>query len=445
MKCNFYLDRPFNPKIDKELLKKKKKEVKKSEGHFPKKYLNLKPTSIYVFFSPGKIGRIKYRTSIKILAEHWDFNKSRVRPNVPGALELNVQLDNMAADIIKKAYLATEKNKFLSKNDFKSLVAMVVDKTEIADIETELSQLIEEFKSFKKKRVTKGTMKEYKTIFKGFFEFEKKRKKRFSLLDFDKNFYADFEYFLSKEKVNSNNGEVGLRNDTIDKYISTFRVFLRWCHENDYAVHPYTFKKHKSLYKKGSNYKIFALERSEIKKLEDLDLSDNEEWDRIRDLFLFMAYTGQRFSDAIHFDKLDFRNKLWDFVSIKTGKRTQVPFVGYIGHALRILEKYNYVLPKMANQYFNKEIKKIAEKAGITEPYKIIRYKGKKEIEITRRKCDFISSHTGRRTAVTLLLNDQEMKMPQVQQITKHSKIETLMKYFSHTLKSLTESLEKTN
>lgn len=439
MRCNFYLDRPYNPDIDKGIINKEKIRAKEKNKRLSNKYYNPKPTSVYIFFSPDKNTRIKHRTPIKILARNWDFTNSRVKTSATGSLDLNVKLDKISSNVISGAYIAQDKNKFLSKNDYKKILIEKVDENQLDTISTNIESLIKEFKKYKRINTTDGTMKEYRTVFKALRQFQEKEKRKLSLIDFNKDFYIDFETYLSKKK-NPTNPDHGLLNDTIYKYISTLRVFLKWCHTEGHHIHPYTFENHKSTFKRKAYNDIVVLTLGEIDQLEKLDLSHNSSNERVRDLFLFMIYTGQRFSDVINFCKSDFNNNKWIFISKKTKKRVIVPFYGYIANGLRILEKYDYKFPKITNQNFNKNIKHVGVLAEINNSVRIIRYSGKKEIVIEKPKHKFMKSHMGRRTAVTILLS-KGIPIPLIQKLTQHSDIRTLMKYNSSSLESLINAL----
>jgi integrase len=439
MRCNFYLDRPYNPEIDTEVIKKEKKYAKEKNKKLAIKFYNPKPTSVYVFFSPDKNTRLKYRTPIKVLPKDWDFTKSRMKSSATGSIDLNIKLDKISSNVIKDAYQAQLKNKIISKNDYKKLLANIVDENQIDKDSSKLESLIREFKTYKSAYITDGTMKEYNTVFKALTEFQVKEKTTLSLLDFNQDFYISFENYLSKKK-NPSNPERGLLNDTIYKYISTLRVFLKWCHDNGNDIHPYSLQKHKSAFKKKAYNEIVVLSETEIKKLEKLDLVDKSSLERVRDLFLFMIYTGQRFDDVIRFSKSDFIDNKWTFIASKPKKKVIVPFAGYIANGLKTLHKYNFDLPKISNQKFNKYLKVIGKMAEIDNNVRIIRYKGKKEIIIEKPKYKFISSHMGRRTAVTILLS-KGIPLPLVQKLTQHSDIRTLMKYNSSSLDSLIDAL----
>jgi integrase len=185
-----------------------------------------------------------------------------------------------------------------------------------------------------------------------------------------------------------------------------------------------------------------VLTENELNDLYELDLSKKPSYDRVRDLFCFACFTGQRFSDIMRFNKSDFKNNIWTFISAKTKKKVSIPFNGFISKGLEILEKYDYKLPEISNQKFNDYIKEIGKLAKITEPVRIVRYNGKKEIIFEKPKHDFMSSHMGRRTMVTILLS-KGVPISLVQKITQHSDIRTLMKYESAGMDSLVDALNK--
>lgn len=151
-------------------------------------------------------------------------------------------------------------------------------------------------------------------------DFEKHKGTKLILREMDGKFLDQFEVFLSRKKNTNDGDKEGLLNDTIHKYISTLKVFLKWCNDNDYLVHPDVFKTQKTNFKKKAYNEIIALSESEIQKLMNHDLSDRPSLERVRDLFCLLCYTGQRFEDLINFDPKDIKNNAWDFISVKVKK-----------------------------------------------------------------------------------------------------------------------------
>lgn len=428
MKVNFYLDKPYNPDISPEKVKQELAKVGGKKKNLAQKFWNPSPTALYLFFSPDKSCRIKYRTNYKILPKSWDFEKERLKPSASGALEFNVELNNLANCCTREAMRKKETNQFLSKEDYKQIVQDCIDRDNAVNSEISISHLKTQFLSYKSNFVKEGTLKEYRTVFKGLEDFEKHKGTKLILREMDGKFLDQFEVFLSRKKNTNDGDKEGLLNDTIHKYISTLKVFLKWCNDNDYLVHPDVFKTQKTNFKKKAYNEIIALSESEIQKLMNHDLSDRPSLERVRDLFCLLCYTGQRFEDLINFDPKDIKNNAWDFISVKVKKRVIVPFEGYIAPAKDILERIGYSVPKISNQKFNEYIKTVGKLAGMDEIIKITRYSGKQKLVIEKRKYDFLSSHVGRRSMVTNLLS-RNVPITLVQKLTAHSDIRTLMKY----------------
>ena len=442
MKVNFYLDKPYNPDISPEKVKQELAKVGGKKKNLAQKFWNPSPTALYLFFSPDKSCRIKYRTNYKILPKSWDFEKERLKPSASGALEFNVELNNLANCCTREAMRKKETNQFLSKEDYNQIVQDCIDRDNAVNSEISISHLKTQFLSYKSNFVKEGTLKEYRTVFKGLEDFEKHKGTKLILREMDGKFLDQFEVFLSRKKNTNDGDKEGLLNDTIHKYISTLKVFLKWCNDNDYLVHPDVFKTQKTNFKKKAYNEIIALSESEIQKLMNHDLSDRPSLERVRDLFCLLCYTGQRFEDLINFDPKDIKNNAWDFISVKVKKRVIVPFEGYIAPAKDILERIGYSVPKISNQKFNEYIKTVGKLAGMDEIIKITRYSGKQKLVIEKRKYDFLSSHVGRRSMVTNLLS-RNVPITLVQKLTAHSDIRTLMKYESANTDSLIDALNK--
>lgn len=442
MKVNFYLDKPYNPDISPEKVKQELAKVGGKKKNLAQKFWNPSPTALYLFFSPDKSCRIKYRTNYKILPKSWDFEKERLKPSASGALEFNVELNNLANCCTREAMRKKETNQFLSKEDYKQIVQDCIDRDNAVNSEISISHLKTQFLSYKSNFVKEGTLKEYRTVFKGLEDFEKHKGTKLILREMDGKFLDQFEVFLSRKKNTNDGDKEGLLNDTTHKYISTLKVFLKWCNDNDYLVHPDVFKTQKTNFKKKAYNEIIALSESEIQKLMNHDLSDRPSLERVRDLFCLLCYTGQRFEDLINFDPKDIKNNAWDFISVKVKKRVIVPFEGYIAPAKDILERIGYSVPKISNQKFNEYIKTVGKLAGMDEIIKITRYSGKQKLVIEKRKYDFLSSHVGRRSMVTNLLS-RNVPITLVQKLTAHSDIRTLMKYESANTDSLIDALNK--
>ncbi len=68
----------------------------------------------------------------------------------------------------------------------------------------------------------------------------------------------------------------------------------------------------------------------------------------------------------------------------------------------------------------NEYLKEFCEKAEINEPVKTVKYRGSERIEMTHKKFEVISTHTARRTFISLSLQ-KGMKPDVIMAITGHT------------------------
>ena len=162
---------------------------------------------------------------------------------------------------------------------------------------------------------------------------------------------------------------------------------------------------------------------------------------KVRDVFLFQCFTGQRYSDILSLNKKDVKNGTWHLRQQKTNNIIQIPLNKY---AISILAKYSdFKLPVISNQKMNKYLKELCVLAKINDPVRIIKFKGSKRIEETKKKYEVIGTHTARRTFITLSLR-KGMKPEVIMKITGHKSYKMFQKYLKiaddHTRKEMFEA-----
>jgi site-specific recombinase XerD len=139
------------------------------------------------------------------------------------------------------------------------------------------------------------------------------------------------------------------------------------------------------------------LTESEI--LELMNVSDFESpiHEHIRDVFVIGCFTGMRFSDYSVIDPTSIRNNRLEIVQKKTGNKVTIPIHPEV---IKILEKYNYLLPQVPpNNEFNRIIKIVGEKLpSLHTPFtKQITY-GRELKELVALKYTYLQTHTARRS-----------------------------------------------
>lgn len=159
--------------------------------------------------------------------------------------------------------------------------------------------------------------------------------------------------------------EDGTRSDVaVYNYHKRMKKFVRLAYERGIIEkNPYDT----THFKRGKCKERKPLTETELLVLRNLDLSGKE--DRVRDLFIFAAYTGLAFCDVQAFDFFKMTEKSGDLYYIdgsrmKTGSNFFTPI---LQPAMEVLRKYNFVLPKISNQKANDYLHLLESRANINK------------------------------------------------------------------------------
>jgi len=143
----------------------------------------------------------------------------------------------------------------------------------------------------------------------------------------------------------------GPRSDvSINNYHKNFRIYTkRLATENVIDVDPYDLAK----FKRGKCKEREPLSETELKKLRTIKLEGK--LDKVRDLFVFAAYTGLAYCDvqSFSFDTMtELQVTLYyiDGSRLKTGSKFFTPI---LKPAMEVLKKYDFKLPRISNQKAN--------------------------------------------------------------------------------------------
>ncbi|MEN0005745.1 MAG: tyrosine-type recombinase/integrase [Bacteroidota bacterium] len=178
---------------------------------------------------------------------------------------------------------------------------------------------------------------------------------------------------------------------------------------------------------------IIFLTLQELQALADLDLTSTAE--KVRDLFLIGAGTGQRFSDYSkyrphHFYVSDQGIPIVSVVSQKTHTPAKIP-LNIFPWLIPVLEKHDFSSPKISLQKFNLWIKAICIQAGFdSKVLKIEQYMGRKPRVVKKYipKHQEVASHTCRRSFATNLYK-MGYSLAQIMPMTGHSSESQLREY----------------
>lgn len=215
-------------------------------------------------------------------------------------------------------------------------------------------------------------------------------------LDFNNitiDFYHDFVRFLSDE---------GYGRGTMGRFIKELKMFMKKSLEDGlHDNRQFEFSSFKGLRKES--FSVY-LTKSELDKIYNLDLPKGSEIDIARDCFMVLCETALRISDYSKVDvsirKSEDGTKLIYITQSKTGGQVVIPCSARLEE---ILNKYNDKLPRLPDQYINKQIKIVARMCGIDEMQRWPEEQYGKRFEKTAHKWELITCHTGRRTACSLM------------------------------------------
>ncbi|MFA6570249.1 MAG: site-specific integrase [Bacteroidota bacterium] len=369
--------------------------------------------------------RIKIYTGEKILPKNWNPNKQEVRKAYSGSDSLNRLLQSMRADtesIIRDAkslnieisteYLKEQFERNFKKNKFKT-----------SSFFEQFNLFIETCKTQKKPSVIKA----YKTTFNQLHNFENLNNIKLSFELMDTNFYDKFmDYLLNNKKF---------LNNTAGNYIKHLKTFLNFCYQR--KINPKDdFKKFKAL---KEEVQTIYLTEEELNKISTIDLKDNDKLNHIRNIFLIQCYTGLRYSDLINLRKENFKNDFIILETLKTKDSLRIPIVPRLKKLLDEYPDYNFRF--ISNQKMNSYLKELGWRAEITEPTQILSYRGAERIEKTVPKYELISTHTARRSFVTLSL-EKGMRAESVMKVTGHTDMTSFKKYIKLTDKVLEAEMQ---
>jgi integrase len=404
---------------------------------------------------------IKIKTRHAINPHDWNFKTQRMKEtieNIETSSAFNKQLDELKKNLETKYNEIVELHPDLSFAGVKQILQEYGKKLEIpfTGHENDFFGYLDEYIETLKGVVNYRTAQKFTTLKNSLIEFGKENEKyqnlSFSMIDHRfKDAYLKYlrnQKPRGRQKTRPEDHQKGILLDTQGKYIESLRTFCSWAEEREYNKNTKyrQFKIFSDAQKKLRKPKteIITLTLHELTKFYNHDFSDRPSLDRVRDLFCFGAFSGQRWSDIDRFNKKDLVGDVWTFISYKTKKKISLDFVGYMASAKDILIKYNFQLPKISLVKFNLYVKEAARIAGITDETSITRYVGADPIIITQPKYKFIGSHTARKTAVSILLNEFNIAISHVLKITGHSDLKTLQKYLNEDRRSQREFMERT-
>lgn len=203
----------------------------------------------------------------------------------------------------------------------------------------------------------------------------------------------------------------GLRSSSIATLCNTLRSILNWAVKYNATVSPtYT----DILIPKVHNFEI-ALTADEVSRVTYFDIERfyagrrkdyRQTMTKVRDMFILSCNLFQRHSDMVRIEPSCFERNIFRIVQQKTGSQAVVNIDRYAIEpktTYRLLEQYGCYAPYTATiGNYNYYLHQLMRDIGFTEPIRIEERKAGKLIVENVPKWKMVSSHTARRTAISV-------------------------------------------
>ena len=402
------------------------------------------PSNLNIRFYHGRIIDCNAQSHILINPNDWSEKMQKFKPNTNITIknEFTPLIENLKTEIFRKFSIDFSKGDVINSKWLSKVVEDFYKRPEgLEDHRIFFAPFIENFAKESETRVNRKTGKiisfrtiqKYRTIKTEIESFEEIKKVRLKITDIDLKFHKEFTSFQKTVRK--------LSNTTIEKNISTIKGFVLEAKEQKLEINPEIESK-KFTFTRDEPIDTY-LNPSEIDLIYNLDLSNNERLNNVRDLFVIGLWTGLRISDLKRINQFLFtKNTIVIAETEKTGTTVEIPIHPQVRH---IYSKRNNKLPNdISSQKFNEYIKEVCRLAGITDMIlgNIKDPDTNRKVKGYYPKYQLISSHTARRSFATNLYGS-EIADNTIMAITGHKSHSQFMKYIKTTDKEKIEQVAK--
>ena len=308
--------------------------------------------------------------------------------------------EDLTLDILRQRF-NEEFKKIQSKDDFFRIYDEFIEEKE---------------NDFSGNAISNSTLKRYKCNKTLLEDFEKKAKHKLSLGKFDDKTFNKFLKFCVENREHSAN--------TVHRNIGLLKTFLLWAFNKKYS-----FNNSFVNFKKPPKFRTdeIALNIEQVEEIYANDFSKNKKFERVRDLFVFGCVTGMRFGNYSTISKNDVQGDFIRVIDLKSkSKNLSIPLNNI---SKSILEKYDYQLPNISNQKMNEYIKEVFKELKFTDEIKKTMKYGDQLVEINSEFYKRISSHTARRSFITIMKN-KRVPDKVIMSYTGHTSLEVFNAYY---------------
>lgn len=412
-----------------------------------KKTVSGELSTIYVRYFHGRSSDQVTKTGLTVLPDYWSNKKQGIKPNaVYGKLftsedaeRLTEQLNSLRAHILREANKLPGQEqpaKWLKgvvaahNGTAVSVEAPVKATAAKEDFNAYLTRFYNEAKAGKALcargnmvvAFPKASMRGWKNFKELMTIYQQERRIKLDFEDFGRDFYSDFTEWMQARNLTAN---------YTGAMVKKLKNILQ--RAADEELHT-TFEYKKRYFKITSeDVDSVYLTREELGAIAALNLSLDPELAAVRDVFLVGCYTGQRYSDYSRIGPDNIRTtggrRFIELTQRKTGARVVIPVNDELDEILR---RHKNQLPRIHENDLNTHIKAIAQRAKIVTNVEQTRTRGGLKVIENKKKYKLISTHTARRTALTLWYLNGVNEID-LMKLSGHASTKQLMDYIKAT------------
>lgn len=399
-------------------------------------------TPLYVCYNYNRARRTLIATGYNVKPEHWDDKKKWIKRASPQFEEIDLVLTKITSKLGEILSYAVE-NAIDPTVDYILLELEKNREYEQRSNRVDMFKTLELYIEEKAPHVSKDQVKDYKTLRKHLTNFKEHSSQPVTFRNLNLKFYNEFMDYLFYKAVKPD-GSVGLVTNSAGKVVRLLKSFVNY--QVAKGVIPVVDMKNFKVVEEETD--AIYLNEKELEAIYKLDLSDDQELEEIRDIFIVGCYTGLRYSDlsTLNSEHIDHINGNINIKQRKVHKAVVIPMIDYVPD---ILNKYNYELPKVHSNKFNERVKELGQKIKLNQKVEIVRKKGNQRVTEISKKSDLISSHTCRRSFCTNMYLSG-FPAEELMKISGHKSPAAFMRYIkvdnqqaANRLKKLRNSLNK--
>ena len=338
--------------------------------------------------------------------DNWNFSNQRMKGRSEKARLLNNFIDELENELNRYYNIALQDKNEISAEELKDLISGNGKRKQfLVSVFEEYNRLLEKEKGRKYAPKTVDRYTHGLGHIKAFLQKEYGRSD-IELSKLDNKFMRRFDIYLQTE--------CNYHHNTVTKYLKILKTIIHSAISFGYLDRN-PFLGYATSYRE-SNRQFLTIQ--EINTIENIELN-NKRLERVRDMFIFICYTGISFSDLANLTRDNISKgidgKTWlTYQRVKTGVRTSLPL---LPKAQAVIEKYmkdprsvsqGKLLPIISNQKMNSYLDEIAKLCKIEKP---------------------VSAHIGRHSFAVSVTLTNGVPIETVSKMLAHSSLKTTQLY----------------